>query len=271
MDLTQKYQQAANWIKNADNVIVLTGAGMSVDSGLPDYRGEGGQWGQVEAQNGKSVFEVMNPENIDQNPKEMWLHFANCMHKHSLVVPHKGYHLLLEMLSAKNYFVLTSNVDAQFFRTHFNENNIYEMHGSNQYLQCTKPCSDEVFANQLDLPRLAGAVENGFLPTCEKCGSLLRPNVYMFRDKTYVPTRTNQQKERYSEFLKNLKNNTLAIEIGSGPHVQSIRRRTRELGSKYGAQIIRINPKDFEVKAPHLSVPSGALTSITQIYNLLHA
>ena len=98
-----------------------------------------------------------------------------------------------------------------------------------------------------------------------------RPNVYMFRDGTYINTRSEKQKERFQQFLKNnTGKNILVFEIGSGPHVQSIRMKTRMLKSDFAAKIIRINPKDFKIKAPHIGISKGALEALTEIDNYLN-
>ena len=55
------------------------------------------------------------------------------------------------------------------------------------------------------------------------------------------------------------------FEIGSGPHVQSIRKKTRMLGIKYNADIIRINPKDYKIKEPHIGINKGALEALLEI------
>ena len=54
----EKLDKIKNWLENANAVVINSGAGMGVDSGLADYRGNGGQWGQVENDTEKSIFEV---------------------------------------------------------------------------------------------------------------------------------------------------------------------------------------------------------------------
>ncbi len=56
-----------NWLENADALVINTGAGMGVDSGLADYRGNDGQWGKVENDTDKEIFEVVNPQAFIDN------------------------------------------------------------------------------------------------------------------------------------------------------------------------------------------------------------
>ena len=57
----------------------------------------------------------------------------------------------------------------------------------------------------------------------------------------------------------------IVFEIRSGPHVQSIRKTTRNLGIEYKAKIVRINPKDFKIKEPHIGIDKGALEALSEI------
>ena len=100
---------------------------------------------------------------------------------------------------------------------------------------------------------------------------MLRPNVYMFRDHAYNSSRSDTQEQRFQEFLaRNVLNPIIAFEIGSGPHVQSIRKKTRMLGIEYNAKIVRINPNDFKIRAPHIGIQGGALETLMEIDALLN-
>jgi SepF-like predicted cell division protein (DUF552 family) len=92
----------------------------------------------------------------------------------------------------------------------------------------------------------------------------------MFRDNTYINTRSKEQEKNFKEFLERNKNKKIVVfEIGSGPHVQTIRAKTRMLKTEYGANIIRINPKDYIIKAPNIGIPKGALVALKEIDDYL--
>lgn len=257
------------WLESADALVINTGAGMGVDSGLADYRGNGGQWGQVENDNGKSVFEIVNPKALIENPVYAWSLFAKRMQEYASTPPHQGFYILKNWISQYHldYFILTSNIDGHFQKAGFEEDNIRELHGSLAYFQSSRPdTSKEIWKNELSADSIAENAKNGIFPTCPNSEVAARPNVYMFRDDTYISTRSKAQEKYFQAFLeRNKGKNIVVFEIGSGPHVQTIRLKTRMLKTEHGANIIRINPKDFAIRPPHIGIPQGALAALTEI------
>ncbi len=261
-------ERISNWLKSSEAIVVTTGAGMGIDSGLNDYRGDGGQWGRVKENTKLNAIEVMNPKYLSENPKYVWEIFVQRMHAYHKATPHKGFDILLKWITnfELDYFVLTSNVDEQFIKAGFDENKYRELHGSVFYMQCNKPCSDNVWRYDFDLDKLREEIAEDKYPVCQECGELIRPNVYMFRDNTYLSNRSDEQENRFQDFLsRNKENEIVVFEIGSGPHVQSIRKKTRMLGINYNAHIVRINPKDYKIKEPHIGIGKGALESLEEI------
>lgn len=263
-DIAQIY----NWLRNAKAMIILTGAGMGVDSGLADYRGDGGQWGRVEDSTGLNAIDVLNPKYFSEHTKYVWKMFAQRMLEYKHTVPHNGFNILKKWIKdfKLDYFVISSNVDEHFIKSGFDENKYRELHGSLFYMQCSKPCSPKVWYYDFDIENLMLDIEEENYPKCPYCSELARPNVYMFRDNTYILSRSEQQKKKFQLFLDQNKGHEIIVfEIGSGPHVQSIRKKTRRLGIDYNAKIVRINPKDFKIKAPHIGISKGALEALSEI------
>ena len=138
-DLKRDIEAAKKLLKNADAILIITGAGMSVDSGIPTYRGKDGIWTK-NIQIGNELFaydEISSLNMWKKNPHLAWgfkSHFYNLM---SELDPHPGYYKLLDEVNSKyEYFICTSNIDGYFKRAGFDTNNIYEVHGSVNYLQC---------------------------------------------------------------------------------------------------------------------------------------
>jgi len=261
-----------NWLKTADAIVINTGAGMGVDSGLADYRGSGGQWGNVEIETGESVFYIMNPKSLIDRPDYIWKLFVARIRAYSETTPHQGFYILKKWIEQfqLNYFVTTSNVDGHFQKASFDELKIRELHGSILYFQCGIPCNKQIWKIKLDLQQFEDEVNTGSYLKCPNCGKMARPNIYMFRDNTFLPDRDNEQKQRFNEFLEQNKGKSIVVfEIGSGPHVQSIRKNTRMLGLKYNAKIVRINPKDSKIRKPHIGIGRGALEALTKIDSFL--
>jgi len=201
-------EQIYQWLKMAKSLVITAGAGIGVDSGLSDYRGSGGQWGKVETENEKSVFDVVNPKLFLENPEYGWKLFASRLVEYTNATPHEGFKIILDLIDkfSLDYFVLTSNVDNQFQKAGFDQSRIRELHGCVFYLQCSLPCSDKIWEHQLDLNTIQAEIVNGKFPTCPVCGNISRPNVYMFRDNTFLPHRTNNQELKFLEFLEKNKN-----------------------------------------------------------------
>jgi len=178
--------------------------------------------------------------------------------------PHEGFRQLLEIgrLKKKGYFVFTSNVDGQFQIAGFEEDRIEECHGSIHHLQCSRPCSQDIWdARGVD----PDVDETQFrardpLPRCPKCGSLARPNVLMFNDWDWIPHRTRIQSDRFSRWLEGLSPNgaSLAVvELGAGKAVATVRMTSEGVVRGAKATLIRINPRDYDVPAGHIGIPFG--------------
>ncbi|WP_338763930.1 Sir2 family NAD-dependent protein deacetylase [Bernardetia sp. ABR2-2B] len=267
-----------NWLKEADAIVITAGAGMGVDSGLADYRGkDGGQWGKVESETEKTVFETVNPAAFLENPAYSWELFGKRMEEYENTEPHNGFYILKKWISkfGLDYFIITSNIDSHFQKVGFEEEKIRELHGSLAYFQCSdNKLSDKIWKTKLTGKLIQGGVFDNRFPMCSEIGYskvMARPNVYMFRDDTFVNTRTKAQEKNFQKFLdKNKGKNIIVFEIGSGSHVQAVRMKTRFLKSNYDAKIIRINPKDFKIKSPHIGIDKGALEALTQIDNYIN-
>ncbi len=262
------FRRIFDYLSTSKSMVITAGAGIGVDSGLADYRGNGGQWGTVEAEAGKSVFDVVNPKIFSENPQYGWKLFASRLIEYSKTNPHLGFQILQNWIQLFNldFFVLTSNIDNQFQKAGFNEDKIRELHGSVFYLQCSTPCTNSIWKHDIQLDTILLDIEQGNYPICPKCGKISRPNVYMFRDNTYLSEMSNEQEFRFQEFLKNNGDSPMIVfEIGSGPHVQSIRKKTRMLGIEYKAKIVRINTQDSKIREPHIGIAQGALESLIEI------
>lgn len=147
--MIKKLQSVAELLNQTDALIILTGAGMSADSGIPTYRGEDGSWGKLEKELNQNVTDIMTPEYIRNHPVFMWKRFSKGQSKNNTINPHPGYYLLLKWIHLYKwpYFVVTSNVDRQFATAGYKEEHIYEVHGAGGFLQCTVPCWDQLIVD----------------------------------------------------------------------------------------------------------------------------
>ena len=273
--MEQYLKTIKQWLEEAETIVINTGAGMGRDSGLADYRGEGGQWGRMESETGQSIFDTVNPKIFQEKPVFAWSFFIQRMIDYQNATPHEGFSILLKWIERYqlDYFVLTSNIDGHFQKAGFAADKIRELHGSLAYFQSANPnIWQVVWKNERNPVELLAEVQAGNIPTCPDSAFPARPNVYMFRDNTYINTISKEQEARFQTFLaRNRGKKMVVFEIGSGPHVQTIRMKTRMLKTDYNAHIIRINPKDFAIKPPHIGIDKGALETLQTIETYLTA
>ncbi|NJL13076.1 MAG: hypothetical protein HC913_08815 [Microscillaceae bacterium] len=225
--------------------------------GYSDLQGENGTWGRVAAEFNLPVTDIMTPAFIAQNPVAMWQRFSRGQAQLRHVFPHEGYAILREWAVRKDYFVITSNVDRQFVRAGFAENRLFEIHGAGGFLQCTTPCWPKVWAMDYAIYHET-ALHPQNLPSCPNCGQLVRPNVLIFQDNTFVRTRIEEQKMNLDAFMARQQKPFLVIEIGAGLAIKTLRRWTDRMVAKYQAQALRINPHDADIAPPGISLPLRA-------------
>ena len=262
---------AARWIAEADGLLIAAGAGMGVDSGLPDFCGTEGFWRAYPALGAAGIrFEaIASPAAFERDLSLAWGFYGHRLALYRRSVPHAGFSTLLRWATRKpaGAFVFTSNVDGQFQRAGFAERAVCEVHGSIHHLQCLRPCSDAIwpadaFAPQVD--RATGRLLND-PPSCPHCGGHARPNVLMFGDGDWVGARTDAQVQRLQRWRTRTRH-AVAIELGAGTAVATVRAFVERCGLPY----IRINPTDAAVASPRgISLEMRALAALNAIDALL--
>lgn len=269
-------KRAAKVIKDAEVFVITAGAGMGVDSGLPDFRGEQGFWKAYPAyaRLGISFVECANPQHFDNDPSFGWGFYGHRTNLYRNTVPHDGFHIIAKWIERKGaeYFVVTSNVDGQFQKAGYDANRIFEVHGSIHWLQCQAPCNSNIWRND-EVIRIDEATMRARqpLPRCNDCGGVSRPNILMFGDWSWLPDRTHIQENAFNQFLAANANRRIAvIEMGAGSSIPTIRATSERIGwdLEY-ATVIRINPREPEINTPHISIPCGALEALLGIDALL--
>jgi NAD-dependent SIR2 family protein deacetylase len=276
------FPEIANLIKQADALLICTGAGMGVDSGLPDFRGNHGFWKAypVLEQEGLSFIDLANPQGFENNPKRAWGFYGHRYHLYNQTVPHEGFQILKKWCSLKSNpsFVFTSNVDGHFQKAGFEDTQVFECHGSINHLQCSgaddRPCSGIWAANKdsnlqslkIDTTDLSA---QSSLPKCPHCLNLARPNILMFDDYNWQPERSEIQEDRFQDWKDNLLDTgqkLVVIEIGAGTAIPSVRYASESMNT----DIIRINPRESQGGGNVVSIASGALESLQEINILMN-
>jgi NAD-dependent SIR2 family protein deacetylase len=243
---------AADAIAKADALLVTAGAGMGIDSGLPDFRGERGFWRAYPAyaKLGLSFMDLANPRWFREDPELAWGFYGHRLNLYRATQPHAGFALLKGWCETRprGGFVLTSNVDSHFQRAGFEQERIVEAHGTIAVWQCTRRCGVGLFpaaADEIavDLVSLRAAPP---LPVCTACGALARPNVLLFGDDAWDETRTLAQQRRLERWLfavSEAKARLVIVECGAGTAVPTIRAAGESLARRMDATLIRLNPE----------------------------
>lgn len=268
--LSDLYQAAAEEIASADALLIGAGAGMGVDSGLPDFRGDEGFWKAYPPFRGKSFASLSNPTWFLSDPLQAWGYFGHRLHLYRDTVPHDGFAALLRWAQAKpaGYFVFTSNVDGQFQKAGFPEDRVFECHGSVHHMQCVKPCTSGIWsAAETNVEFCARTIRAiGAMPRCPHCNALARPNVLMFGDWGWLQHRSEHQQARYLAWLREVRGKKLvAIEFGAGLAIPTVR---IECEGRPQA-MIRVNPREADAPAHGIALPVGAAVAIRAISPLL--
>ncbi|MFO0950480.1 MAG: Sir2 family NAD-dependent protein deacetylase [Isosphaeraceae bacterium] len=263
----------------ADALVITAGAGMGVDSGLPDFRGREGFWNAYPpyAELGLDFFELANPRWFKHDPALAWGFYGHRLNMYRTVKPHEGFQILKKWAEAADsgrksgWFVVTSNVDGHFQRAGFDPERIVEVHGAIDWLQCTAGCGIAPFPADpyvvtVDETTMRAAEP---FPTCPNCRRLARPNILMFGDYDWVDDRSDIQNARLADWLSTVRPDAklVVVELGAGTAVPTIRRASETLAQRYKGTLLRINVRESEVPAiappgQAVSFPYGALEAL---------
>ena len=264
-------EQAAATIRQAQAFLFTAGAGMGVDSGLPDFRGDEGFWRAYPALRGHSFVEMANPRWFEQDPARAWGFYVHRLNLYRAVDPHAGFQILLQWAASTPHFVFTSNVDGQFQKAGFASERVVECHGSIHHLQCLHPGERDSIWSAAGVEVVVDAEEvraQGPLPRDDR-GNIARPNILMFGDWSWDDSRSAEQSERLEAFLRQHELSGLTIvEIGAGTAIPSVRSLGERL-MQHGAKLVRINPRESHGPAGCISVAKGGLEGLTEIARLL--
>jgi len=280
-------KQAAILIQNSDAILIGTGAGMGVDSGIGTFRGKyAGIWPPLEKL--KIDFTQMsNPQRFVENPHFAWSFWNFRFMSYTTNQPHNGYSLLKEWSEKKPLggFSFTSNIDGHWLESGFSEKHVLECHGSIRFMQCQRPnkkCDKDLIwkTNSEEISNLI--IDEGTnyakdpLPKCPNCGGISRPNVLMFYDSGLIWTRNAEQEKNYEKWLftlmKKENRKLVVIEIGAGTAVSTVRDEMEQRAQDFSAPLIRINieaPK-IPLDIDGVSIPLSALPALSRINQLMN-
>ena len=224
------YKKAVKIIKSAKHVTAFTGAGISVESGIPPFRGKNGLWSKFDP-----VFLDINY--FHQNPLKSWKLIKEIFYDFFGKAKPNAAHFALAEMEKMGYTkaVITQNIDNLHQMAGSKE--VYEFHGNSRNLVCTK-CGLKFFVSEIGLDKLP--------PKCKECGGILKPDFIFFGEPIPEPARTNSFNETEKA--------DVFILIGT-------------TGEIMPASIIPIEAKKNNVKIIEINTkPSNYTKSITDIF-----
>ena len=212
-------------IKEYLNIVILTGAGISVASGLRPFRGPNGLWNEVD------VLEYATAYALRVDPFKVWKFSAVLREQLKTTQPNQAHYSLARLESnLKSYqcfTLITQNIDG--LHTKAGSKNVIEMHGNVTITKCTKKrCKLKPFEetdSHLDK-----------LPLCGLCGSPLRQDIVLFHED--IPMKAQK------EIKSSLRSCNLFIAIGTSGEVYPAAGFVKTAKS-YGANTILINLESF--------------------------
>ena len=214
--------QAKQAIKQADYIIIGAGSGLSTAAGLL-YNGKKFE------KDFKEFIEKYHFDNLYsasfyefKTQEEKWAFFAKMIKLNRYnEKPLKLYQELYEIVKNKEYFVLSTNVDGQFYNSGFDKDKVFEVQGDYSYLQCKNACHNKLYDNRELVEKWLLNTKDCKIPSylvmkCPVCGGNMDMNLR--KDANFVQDENwYRQSEKYEDFLSRSKGkNVVLLEIGVG-------------------------------------------------------
>jgi len=178
---------------------VLTGAGISAESGLPTFRGPDGLW------RGHRVEDVATPQAFAANPEMVWQFYSERRKRHLTVMPNLAHRALaaLEAALGDRFFLCTQNVDS--LHEQAGSERVVHMHGRLMQTRCSRPqCKTAPFDDERQY------LTRAEIPTCPECRALLRPHICWFGEQPFAMER----------IFEALRRSTVLLSVGSSGVVE---------------------------------------------------
>nr|WP_244516724.1 NAD-dependent deacylase [Alkalicoccus daliensis] len=230
----------ANWLLTSKSTIVLTGAGMSTESNLPDFRSKEGWWRSIDP------ITVAAPEALDNNYELFTDFYTARLEALEGTAPHEGHQVIADW-EERGFVdaVATQNVDG--LHTAAGSKNVYELHGSLKNIYCHN-CGAKAAPSDFKAKRKCGV-----------CGGKLRPGVILFGEM--LP------QEAWNTALSRIKSASLIIVIGTSLEVYP----ANQLPLLASGRTVYLNAEvsssgqDFD-----LVLEGKAKTIITEVQRIMH-
>jgi NAD-dependent deacetylase len=225
-------EEARQWLEAASSVVILTGAGISAESGIPTFRGSDGLWKNFKPE------ELATPQAFAKDPRLVWEWYDWRRGLIAKAEPNAGHRALVQLEAAKpNFTLITQNVDGLHDRA--GSRRVLKLHGDIWRMQCSE-CGRNWPDRRVPLPKLP--------PHCG-CGAVARPGVVWFGEPLGEVWAEAEHAAREAEVL---------LVVGTSA-VVSPAANLAPIAKAAGARVIEINPEETPIsRHVDLSLRGGA-------------
>lgn len=234
-------------IVKSHSVMILTGAGVSRESGLDTFRDVGGYWARY------NPYELASPQGFSSNPLLVWQWYQERKNRASEVSPNPGHYAIAEMEKYFNNFALfTQNVDRLHHRA--GSSKLYELHGTifkSHCFDCSLPYDGEFTIGE-DIQSI---------PRCPRCNGLIRPSVVWFGESLpYEVLNLAYENARNCDMLFTIGTSSEVYPAADLPHQAKIT----------GAYVVEINPNETSfTRYSNLSIRQKSGEILPKILNII--
>ncbi|MFT7521621.1 MAG: NAD-dependent deacetylase [Kiritimatiellia bacterium] len=219
----QPLSTATGWARQAERILVITGAGLSADSGLPTYRGVGGLYEDAHTADGVPIEVALSGRMLRTRPEVCWRHIAQIERACRGATFNAAHVALVDLEQHAQVVIVTQNVDG--FHVDAGSSRVIEVHGTLRNLHCVGCRRTEI---RRDFTGMSVP------PLCEVCGALVRPDVVLFGES--LPS-----KAMYAWGDELRKGFDLVMTVGTSSGFQYIAEPVIE-ARRRGTPTIEINP-----------------------------
>ena len=232
--MEDKLSQVAGWILRANKVVVFSGAGLSTESGIPDFRSPGGVWDRYNPED----FYFQNFLASETSREKYWQMATEMYEPMKKAQPNLAHLAIAEMERlGKLDCVITQNIDGLHFKAGNSKEKVIQLHGTAMFVSCLS-CGKS-YDREVIQERIQKGVK---APTCDDCGGPLKPATISFGQS--MPERETEEAYHRSS------SSDLFIAIGSSLVVQPAASMPL-VAKRNGAKLVIINldPTPYDTMA----------------------
>ena len=210
------YKKAAEIIKNSNFLIAFTGAGISVESGIPPFRGPNGLWSKYDPK-------ILDINFFYKHPDISWKYIKEIFYDYMQNIKPNKAHYFLANLENKGILkgIITQNIDNLHQKA--GSKNVVEFHGTASRLECIN-CKSKFQSNKISFEKLP--------PLCPKCHGILKPDFVFFGEP--IPSTA------FEKSINLMQNADAVLVIGTTGEIMPAS-ELPFIAKQNGAKIIEIN------------------------------